>query len=353
MPALYGITHSNKDFTQRDSWGKNQFSSTFPAALVAYMANRRIDSVYLKLDSTHQIVHETINAEKMLGLSPNSENLFYAFESIYSPYEQLVKGQMPRIDLVTQNRKTGGCLQGLEIKLTALPDNSTCDLAENQFGTEIVIRRDTIVYLACSIASLYKNRQDSLQKLLADSTRTITDWTEAENVLPYIEAMIQSIDTLTAEDADHQIPLILQPIWKTEGKSPRLAQHCLDVFVWSNFALIELFTHDARQQRDSNKVSRTVRTIVWLYKMLLDFSETGQFNHQQISDELSYNTKNDKAFAVNGKVTYPFMRCPELIQPRIQKSEIRNIILDGGQNLLSPERRFDAIIFNSPELFDE
>ena len=27
------------------------------------------------------------------------------------------------------------------------------------------------------------------------------------------------------------------------------------------------------------------------------------------------------------------------------------IILGGGQNLLSPERRFDAIIFNSPELF--
>lgn len=24
----------------------------------------------------------------------------------------------------------------------------------------------------------------------------------------------------------------------------------------------------------------------------------------------------------------------------------------GGQNLLSPERRFDAIIFNSPEVFD-
>jgi len=351
MPALYGIIHSNKDFTQRDSWGKNQFSSTFPAALVAYMADRQVECVYLTLNESHKIIHETIGANKLLGLAPDSDDLFYAFESIYSPYEQLVKGQMPRIDLVTQNRKSGTCLKGLEVKLTALPDNSTCDLPDTRFGTEIVVRRDTIVYLACSIAVLYKNQQDTLKKLLTNSTKTITDWTEAKNVLPHVGTMIQSIDKITAENVGNQTPLILQPIWKTEGKSPRLAKHCLDVFVWSNFALIELFTHNARQQ-NINEVSRTVRTIVWLYKMLLDFSETGQFNHQQISDELSYNTKNDKAFAVSGKVTHPLMHCPGLTKPRIQKNEIKNIILDGGQNLLSPERRFDAIIFNSPDLFD-
>ena len=32
--------------------------------------------------------------------------------------------------------------------------------------------------------------------------------------------------------------------------------------------------------------------------------------------------------------------------------EIKNIILGGGQNFLSPERRFDAIIFSNPEIFD-
>lgn len=45
------------------------------------------------------------------------------------------------------------------------------------------------------------------------------------------------------------------------------------------------------------------------------------------------------------------MACEELAKPRIEKKDIRKIILGGGQNLLSPERRFDAIIFNSPELF--
>jgi hypothetical protein len=45
------------------------------------------------------------------------------------------------------------------------------------------------------------------------------------------------------------------------------------------------------------------------------------------------------------------MASSELTKPRIEKIDIRKIILGGGQNLLSPERRFDAIIFNSPELF--
>lgn len=44
------------------------------------------------------------------------------------------------------------------------------------------------------------------------------------------------------------------------------------------------------------------------------------------------------------------MACDELAKPRIRRNEIRNIILGGGQNLLSPERRFDAIIYNSPDL---
>jgi hypothetical protein len=46
------------------------------------------------------------------------------------------------------------------------------------------------------------------------------------------------------------------------------------------------------------------------------------------------------------------MQSPELTTPRIKSDEIKNIILGGGQNLLSPERRFDAIIFNTPKLFD-
>ena len=85
--------------------------------------------------------------------------------------------------------------------------------------------------------------------------------------------------------------------------------------------------------------------------MLLDICINGRCDYKDIIDKLSYNTKNDYAFASAGNVTNPYMSCENLISPRIRKDEIKNIILGGGQNLLSPERRFDAIIFNSPELF--
>ena len=85
--------------------------------------------------------------------------------------------------------------------------------------------------------------------------------------------------------------------------------------------------------------------------MLLEIKNHGKFNHESIIDNLSYNTKNDKAFASAGNVTNQYMSCPRLKNPIISKTEIKNIILGGGQNMLSPERRFDAIIYNSPELF--
>lgn len=45
------------------------------------------------------------------------------------------------------------------------------------------------------------------------------------------------------------------------------------------------------------------------------------------------------------------LACEELTHPRVDKREIKNIILGGGQTFLSPERRFDSVLVNSPELF--
>ncbi|MDR1477712.1 MAG: HindVP family restriction endonuclease [Planctomycetaceae bacterium] len=352
MPSLFGIKYTNKNFSQKEAWGKNQFNSTFPVALAAYIESEQLQCVYLTLGEQNQIIHSNISTSELFGLPYNSDELYYNFEGIFTPYEQLIKGNLPRIDLITQSRNTGYCLKGIEIKLTALPDQSTFDLPENQFGTEIVVRRDTIVYLACSIALLYKNNPNDLERLFDNQCNSITDWADAKNVLPFVRKIIDTLDEITLVNITKQESLILQPIWKTVGKSPRLAHHCLDVFVWSNFALIELFIRHERSQSSFTSISRPLRTMIWLYKMLFDFSKTGQFDHQNISDELSYNTKNDKAFAISGVRTLPFMQCSELIKPRIKNSAIKHIILDGGQNYLSPERRFDAIIFNSPDLFD-
>jgi len=352
-PQLFGITYSNRDFTAKESWGKNQFNSSFPAALTAFIHSKGLECKYLTLSKKLKVEHKFLKVEHFFGQVPSSKDLFYAFETPYSPYQQLIVGILPRVDLVTQSRKSGNCLAPIEIKLTALPDNTTCELAENKYGSEIVIRPDTIVYLACSIAHEFLKNKGELKKIFGNKYSKIKDWTEGVNVQPLLPKMIKDIDSICRKIEPKQKPLILQPIWKTIGKSPRLSESCLDVFVWSNLAFTRLFIDATVSEiaRNKTKISRQSRTVVWLFKMLYDFAKKGQINHELVIDSLSYNTKNDKAFALSGKVTHKYMTSKELTKPRIKKEEIKNIILGGGHNMLSPERRFDAIIFNSPKLF--
>ena len=55
-PGLFGITHSNRDFSLKDTWGKNQFNSSFPAALACYLYSKELKAVYYKTDSSMQTV---------------------------------------------------------------------------------------------------------------------------------------------------------------------------------------------------------------------------------------------------------------------------------------------------------
>ena len=48
-PSLFGIKHSNRDFTSKGSWGKNQFNSSFPAALTAFIHSKGLNCKYLVL----------------------------------------------------------------------------------------------------------------------------------------------------------------------------------------------------------------------------------------------------------------------------------------------------------------
>jgi hypothetical protein len=345
-PSLFGIKNSNRDFSDKDSWGKNQFNSSFPAALSAYLSHKNLENVYLKINENLEVVHDFISTENLFGLP--GESLFYSFESQYLPYQKYLIGNIPRVDLVTQNLADGSSLKGLEIKLTALPDNSTCHLSEENFGCEIVVRPDTIVYLACSLSSFFENRRSELQTIIGENFDEIGDWTEPSEIIPYLGEMIRVIDEISLKMLNFQSPLVMQPIWKTQGKTPKLAENCLDVFVWSDLAFVRLF---AKIETAENKITRQLRTLIWLFKMLYDFAKDRQVNHARIIDTLSYNTKNDKAFALSGRVTHQFMKGEILSRPRITREEIKHIILGGGQNLLSPERRFDAIIFNSPDLF--
>lgn len=279
----------------------------------------------------------SIKKPHLFGINPLCENVYYSFESQFLPYQKFVCGNIPRNDLVIIDQKKDTCLSSFEIKLTVLPDNATCDLEENKYGSELVIRPDTIVYLACSIIKKFGKREDLKDLINIEKAQTI-DWTQGKYVLPHIKEIENAIVNVVKAKEIEQKPIIVQPIWKTEGKSPRLANNCLDVFVWSDFGMLNLFLPS--KEEEIITISRHTRSMIWLYKMLLDYAIDGYFDCKNIIDELSYNTKNDKAFSTNGKRTQPLMKCEELEKPRINKNEIKNIILGGGQNLLKKEHVF-------------
>ena len=118
------------------------------------------------------------------------------------------------------------------------------------YGCEIVIRPDTIIYLACSLLDTFKNNLDLLKSAIDRDFDQIVDWSDSQAIILYIPKIINIIDSIVLSSLDLQKPLLMQPIWKTEGKSPKLSEHCLDVFIWSNLAFTRLFIDLAKAEID-------------------------------------------------------------------------------------------------------
>ena len=351
-PALFGLnpSNTNKDFRQAAAWGKNSFNNCFPISLLCYMQSQNIAPIYLTLGESWNVVSKKIDVNSVFGHPYDSDDIYYAFEYTYGQNQQFVKGTLPRIDLVVMDNSDSEnlWLRALEIKLTALPDNSTCNLSEDQYGCELVVRPNTIIHLTLEIVRQYAEHQNELSDSLRPIFQNNFDWESEDSLLEKIPDIIQTIKALLLSKMDDQIPFVIQPIWKTLGKSSRLHENCLDVFVWSTFAFAKLLLDTVEQGR-SREFSRAKRAVLWMVKMLSDFATDGKIDPQTVS--VGFTRQTDKAFALSGRKTHPYMSCAELSRPRIKKTEIKNIILGQGEKLLSPERRFDAILVNSPELF--
>lgn len=351
QPGLFAQDHNNssRDYTKPKVWGKNQFNSSFPASLVAYMYSKGIKPVYLCTDNNNNVVHKYIGGDTLFGINPLADNAFYNYEAGYTAFDQYYTGEREKIDLVMVDTATDRSLTGLEIKLTALPDNTTKNKPEDKYSCEIEVRSPTICYLACTICQNYDGHEGRERlKRLIENVPKINHWEDTESVLPHYQSILNAVMAVSSDLNDRQVPLIVQPVWKTVGGRGVLADDCLDVFVWSNLAAIQMF---ARQPISKSEITRFMRSTIWLYRILFEYVTYGQFDYVEIVKKYAYETNTDKAFALPGTSSHVFLACDELTHPRISKREIKKIILGGGQNFLSPERRFDAVLVNSPELF--
>ena len=67
---------------------------------------------------------------------------------------------------------------------------------------------------------------------------------------------------------------------------------------------------------------------------------------------MAHDKQTDKEFSVNGIVTSSYMKSARLAKPILPPSVLKEIILGGGEQELSPERRFDQTVkFTTADLF--
>ncbi len=352
QPSLFGIQRSNRNFADPYYWGKNQFNSAFPVALACYMRERGIPLVYIKFRDEISTEVTELSASDVLGSDKKSSDLFFSFETRFDAFRNYAHDDIPVIDLVVCDTTRESQIRPLEIKLTTLPDNTTERLDEHNYGAEIVIRSATTRYMALSMAQAIADQRERVRAIFEPVFAILRDWDSKEVMHRLAPRALAALEVFLCEFRDRQRPLLIQPLWKTKGKSPELADYCLDIFVWSDFALTHLFLDSARAASTGNGITRQLRAALRLSRFLYEFSRSGIVHQAPIYDGMTYDLQNDKEFAISGTKSRRLMACDRLKNLAIKKDEIKNIILGGGHKHLSPERRFDAILYFSTDLFE-
>jgi len=340
QPALYGIEHSNR--TKKDLWGKNQFNSTFPVALACYMRDKGIKPVYISLSPDLEIINTEVPFDDIFRTTLPNEELNFCFEAKFEPYQAFSREDIGGIDLVLKDLR-GEYITPLEIKLTVLPDDGTSQLKEADWGSELVIRPATTKYAALGMVQSIQDRLEDVREIFEPVCADIQHWSNKHEIAGKTSALVNALNIFEKTFIDAQKPLLMQPIWKTRGKSPVLDDNAFDIFVWSDFALSRLFIESARG--NPKKISRTTRSTARLARILYEISTQRKTNIYQIYTEMAFERQTDKELAMGGRVTRHYMKSPRRLKPAMKKDVLSEIILGGGEKMLSPERRFDQTIY--------
>lgn len=363
--GLLGLENSNRDFNDEASWGKNQFNNAFPIALLNYMGREGIKPMRIAVNANGKIIRKEISVQRLFGglavpvkngKKTSGGNIHFEFENSFAPYEKFLSqgGALPVNDVVISKlsgngKKKQSPFRPLEIKLTTLPDAATAGKTEDLWGCELVVRQPTITAIALSLIEQCDN--EGGRRLCKDfiGLSDAVDWSNfdsEEEVKAGLEPIREAVNKLLERFQDHGTPLLVQPVWRTEGQSTILSDNCFDVFVWDDHALAKMISErsEAAPVYNKNYLSRPGRSLVWLAAMLGQYAETGKINPEVAISQHLAGAKTDKAFAMNGSQTLPYMRSQSLAKPRITKTAAREIILGSGENFLKPERRLDAVL---------
>ncbi|MDR3243319.1 MAG: HindVP family restriction endonuclease [Elusimicrobiota bacterium] len=347
VPCLYGLENTNRK--DKDLWGKNQFNSAFPVSLACYMWDNNIFPITIKVDGNLSFIQDTaIGFIDVFGASRDC--IQFDFEDSFKPFSKFLYDDIDRIDLIVRkiiNQRQKEYVRPLEIKLTVLPDSTTYrNNKENTWGCELVIRPVSSSY---AILTMFSNVGENKEaRAIVESTAsTIADWNNVSEILNKSKSIIDCMQSYICKFYKYQQAFLIQPIWKTKGQSPDLSDNCFDIFVWTDFMLCKVIVDSAENSliAGKDKVTRSIRECARMLRCLYELHTRGKVNIRQIYRSMDFGHQTDKAVAFSGKYMHRYMKSERLAQPLIKKDVLKHIILNGGENELNPERRFDASIY--------
>lgn len=224
------------------------------------MRDHKLNAVYVHLADENRVQCADITIDELFNTSVPNDELYFDFESRFEPYQRYSYDPLERVDLVVREKRLetvrdqrvvgpGTALRALEVKLTIIPDSATYADEPTKWGPEMVVRPPTTMYCGLGMADSSDIEREEVRHLFLPVGQNVIDWgneTEAEKTLP---AAIDALDRFQSRFFHRQRPLIMQPIWKTKGKTPMLAEQAFDIFVWSDFALARVFINLAKQYR--------------------------------------------------------------------------------------------------------
>lgn len=347
-PSLFGITKSNRK--GKDLWGKNQFNSSFPASLACFMRENNHSAVYLSVDDNLNVVANEIPIDQLFNTNIPNEEITFDFESKYDPYQKWAFDDIRNIDLVLKSGNE--FLRALEVKLTVIPDQTTYKKSEELWSSELVIRPATTSYCALGIIDSCSSVLNELKPLFESVGSSIQHWDNTTEISVNQERIVSVLDTFQKRYNSFQKPFLMQPIWKTKGKSPVLSKNAFDLFIWSDFALCRTFLDKSFSNQTG--VNRFMRSSARFFRIMYEATQSKKVSINRIYAEMTFGHQTDKEFSLSGANTIKYMQSERRHKPILPPEILKHIILNGGEKMLSPERRFDqSIYYTAANLFNE
>lgn len=348
---LYGLDHSNKDFTDEESFGKNTFTTAFPVAMACYISEELgLPMNYIEAydagghPDTRQVLEPL---DSLIGCSPSDAS--WCFEDSFAGFDDYATNSANRSDIVVKEWRTGREVSALEVKLVVVPTSGTANKSREEQCCELVVRPPSIEQLCFSVAASFgKARTIELRDIIVKALGNPIDyeWSDQRFMRDRREAVLAAANDIIMAGLDVQRPFVLMGEWRTQGQKLKLDEECFDAFFWANLAFLQLFTRAmAREvEQGATSIGRPARALIWFVKSMFDYTAQGTVTFERTHSLITFGGQTDKAGSFTNNGIRPFVKSQNFVHPRVPASCATDIISPDGISMLKPERRLDGAL---------